>query len=225
MNKHTGIIFDFNGTMFWDTPFHEKAWNEMAMKMIGKKLSKKELAQKMYGRTNTAIIEFVLGRKISSEESKSIANEKETLYRNICLQNIEKLKFAPGLEELLNHLKEKNIPMTIATSSDKDNVDFFIEQFQLEKWFDTEKIIFNNDSLAGKPAPDIFLKALKAINIGPRNCIVFEDSPSGFLAAHNAGIDMIIAVASNKNFEEDYYKHAHKIINNFHEININQILN
>ena len=80
--------------------------------------------------------------------------------------------------------------------SDKDNVDFFIEVFNLEKWFDLEQIVYDNGNIPGKPAPDIYLKAAENIGLAPKDCIVVEDALSGIKAAENAGIGNIIAIAS-----------------------------
>jgi len=225
MNKLTGIIFDFNGTLFWDGSLHETAWNKMAIKLTGKKLSDSELAHHMHGKTNRSIIEYILGHKVSENEKHEIANEKEALYRQACLENKEIFKFADGVEKFLNTLHNRNIPMGIATSSDKDNVDFFIEHFQLFKWFSSDTIIFNNGTFPGKPEPDIFIHAAHKIGVPLTNCIVFEDAPSGIIAAHDAGIGTIIAVASNPVFEESAYQKTHRIIHSFEEININQLLN
>lgn len=225
MKNDKGIIFDFNGTLFWDTKYHEDAWNQMALKLVGKKLSDFELIHKMHGRTNKQILEYILNREITELESQSIADEKEKLYRSICLEQKGALKFADGVLEMLDELKSKRIPMTIATSSDKENVDFFIKEFQLQTWFDISKIVFNQGKYPGKPAPDIYLHALKNIQILPENCVVFEDAPSGILSAKNAGIDKIIQVKSNPIIREDTQNGVYKSISGFNEITIDELLN
>jgi beta-phosphoglucomutase-like phosphatase (HAD superfamily) len=40
----------------------------------------------------------------------------------------------------------------------------------------------------GKPAPDLFLHAAKAMSFGPGSCVVIEDSVNGIKAARSAGM-------------------------------------
>lgn len=46
-----------------------------------------------------------------------MGEEKEVIYRNLCLDDRDNFKLAKGIEELLDYLKENNIPFTIATAS------------------------------------------------------------------------------------------------------------
>ena len=106
--------------------------------------------------------------------------------------------------------------------SNKNNVDFFVEQFKLDKWFDLEKIVYDNGKIKGKPAPDIYLQAAKNLGLNPKDCIVIEDAISGIQAAHAAGIGRIIAIASME--DTALYKsmpevsHIIKDFRNFEEI-------
>ena len=190
-----GIIFDFNGTLFFDSHMHYEAWKIYSKKLRGYEFSDDEMRKYMFGRTNADIIEYAIGKKPEKELVEKLAKEKEAMYRQMCKRDKEHLKLAPGAEDFLDFLKEKNIPRTIATMSEWDNVDFYIKEFKLEKWFDIDKIVYSNGKIPGKPAPDIYEIASKKINVEPKNCIVVEDAISGINAAHNAGIGMIIAIA------------------------------
>ena len=105
---------------------------------------------------------------------------------------------AKGAVEFLNFLKENNIPRTIATMSDKINVDFFFESFNLENWFDIEKVVYANGIIPGKPAPDIYEIAAKNLDLTPQDCIVVEDAISGIESARAANIGKIIAICSEE---------------------------
>ncbi len=50
--RYNGIIFDFNGTLFFDTDIHIQAWDTIAMKVIGKHMTKEILVQKYWGLAN-----------------------------------------------------------------------------------------------------------------------------------------------------------------------------
>lgn len=112
--------------------------------------------------------------------------------------------------------------MTIATMSEKPNVDFFIEQFKLEKWFDLDKIVYADGTIPGKPAPDIYIKAAEKLRLATKDCIVVEDAVSGIEAARAAGAGKIIAIASMESVE--LYKQipcVSQIIKHFDEIERN----
>jgi beta-phosphoglucomutase-like phosphatase (HAD superfamily) len=101
---------------------------------------------------------------------------------------------SPGAIRLLNGLVKYEIPHTIATASGKNNVDFFIKFLDLENWFETEKIMYDDGRIAGKPAPDLYLRAAENLSLPPSDCMVIEDSHSGIQAAHAAGIGWVVAL-------------------------------
>ena len=221
-----GIIFDFNGTLYWDSQLHYDAWREFSKILRGTAFSDEEMREKMFGHTNEDIIEYAIGRKPSKEMVEKYAKEKESLYRKRCLLEKKTFKLADGATEFLDFLKEKNIPRTIATMSEWDNVEFYIKHFHLEKWFDIDKIVYSDGTIPGKPAPDIFLIASQAIGIEPQHCVVVEDAIAGIQSAHSAGIGKIIAIASLEPIE--FYKkipYVKQIIKNFYEFDRSIFLN
>lgn len=191
-----GIIFDFNGTLYWDSQLHYDAWREYSKILRGIEFTNEEMRDKMFGHTNEDIIEYAIGKKPTREMVEKYGKEKEALYRKRCLLDPENFKLAPGAIEFLDYLVENNIPRTIATMSEWDNVEFYIKEFQLERWFNLDKIVYSDGTIPGKPAPDIFQIASKKINLAPSDCIVVEDAIAGIKSAQSAGIGKIIAIAS-----------------------------
>lgn len=217
-----GIIFDFNGTLYWDSQLHYDAWREYSKMLRGYEFTDEEMRDKMFGHTNEDIIEYAIGKKPSKEMVEKYGKEKEALYRKRCLLKPEEFKLAPGAVEFLDYLKENNIPRTIATMSEWDNVEFYIKEFQLEKWFDLDKIVYSDGTIPGKPAPDIFLIAAEKIRLNPSDCVVIEDAIAGIKSAQSAGIGKIIAIASLEPVE--FYEKidcVEHIIKNFDEFNRN----
>ena len=86
--------------------------------------------------------------------------------------------------------------MAIATSSDLGNVNFYFEMFHIERWFSRDRVVYDDGTMNGKPAPDIYLRAADRLKLKPEECAVYEDAVSGIKAARNAGIGEIVAVAS-----------------------------
>ena len=217
-----GIIFDFNGTLYWDSKLHYDAWREYSKILRGYEFTTQEMQEKMFGHTNEDIIEYAIGKKPSKELVEKYAKEKEALYRKQCLMDKANFHLAPGAIEFLDFLKEKNIPRTIATMSEWDNVEFYIKEFHLGRWFEVDKIVYSDGTIPGKPAPDIFLIAAERIGLKPEDCIVVEDAYAGIKAAKAAGIGKIIAITSMETPE--FYKQmpeVDSIIKNFNEFDRN----
>ena len=95
----------------------------------------------------------------------------------------------PGLEELLQDLKTQDMKLAIATSSDRQRVQRLFQPYSVLKYFDV--VVCGTDVKAGKPAPDIFLKACEELSIHPNEALVLEDSETGIEAAYRAKIPVI----------------------------------
>lgn len=191
--KIGGAVFDFNGTLFQDTDKHEAAWQTIAREEFGRSLSGADFAS-MHGRMNADLLEYLAGKALSPKEAARIDERKESIYRSLCLADWQSMHLTPGATQLLDELLKQGIPRAIATASGKANVDFYIQQFDLLRWFRPWHIVFNDGTVSGKPAPDLFLRAMAAIDIAPRRCLVFEDSLQGLEAAVNAGAGAVIAI-------------------------------
>lgn len=189
-----GIIFDFNGTMFQDSDLHELAWAKIIKKYTHKAISSQEIMLHIHGHINDEILRYFISNNLSAIEVQELSDEKELLYRELCLENPDRLVLTKGLEELLIFLAEQQVPMTIATATVKENVEFYFELFKLNKWFDFGKVLYDDGSFPGKPAPDIFLKAADKIKILSEKCVVVEDAYSGVNAAIKANIGKIYVI-------------------------------
>ncbi|MCD5002927.1 HAD family phosphatase [Enterococcus saccharolyticus] len=194
-----GIVFDFNGTLLSDTAIHEGAWRQYIQSLLNRPITEEEF-QQIHGRTNHLIMEKFLNKQLTSNEAERYSEEKEAVYRELLLQE-ETVELIQGVTEFFDYLQEKNVRMNIATASPKSNVDFYFDFFDLGRWFDLEKIVYNDGTLASKPAPDYYLQAAKNVGITPEEMIVFEDSPIGLQGAANAKAKHVVAVATNGNHD------------------------
>ncbi len=207
-----GAIFDFNGTIFWDTSFHNKAF-DIFLEKHQVKLTDEEKRVKIHGKPNADIMRGIFGGQLTDDEVYEMAQEKEAIYRELCVND---LHFAPGAEDLFNFLKANNVPMTIATSAGIENVSFYFEFMGLSQWFEPEKTAYDNGTFRGKPHPDVFLEAAKKINLKTNETVIFEDSVAGILSAENAGAGKIYIVNS---YGENYSRFTHEIITDFKMVN------
>ena len=209
--KKGGVIFDFNGTLFWDSEYQESSWDEY-LKTHDIKLTKSQKKEYIHGRNGKDTFEILFNRKLNNLEVHQLVEEKEILYREECLKH--KMELAPGAKSLLEYLKNKEIPIAIATASGKTNIDFFIEKFNLLAYFELDHIIYNDGSTKGKPNPDLFEKAIQRLGIKKENSIIFEDSYSGIQAAINCKVSTVIIVKST---EEEYKSFDLTTISHFSE--------
>jgi len=213
--KNGGVIFDFNGTLFWDSEYQESSWDKY-LETHNIKLTLAQKKEYIHGRNGKDTLEYLFKRKLDEHEVEQYSEEKEIIYRNECLKH--EMKLAPGAVELLKYLKVQNIPMAIATASGKTNVDFFINRFNLLDYFSEEHIIYNDGKIKGKPHPDIFEKAIKKLGVICSESIIFEDSFSGIQAAINCNVANVIIVNSTK---ENYSDFKFPIIEHFDEFDRN----
>ena len=118
--------------------------------------------------------------------------------------------FKVGLEQYVatrgktvDYLKEKGIPFTIASASIKENIDFFIESFGLDRWIKPEDIIYDDGTYENKIA--MFHKAADVIGVDMKDIRIYEDSNSGLKNAYDAGCRQIVAIC-DKEKEEEFLK-------------------
>ncbi len=189
-----GIIFDFNGTLFFDSQMHILAFRRLFAEYNLPILSDDEIVHSIFGRTNITIYREQFNPQASMEEAVAFSNKKESLYREICLSDPTCMHLVDGAEEMLDELKARKIPFCLATGSPKDNLDFYVEQLGLGRWFDASNTVYDDRTFPGKPAPDIYQIAAKKIGLDPSETLVFEDGTSGMLAALRAGVSAIVPI-------------------------------
>jgi len=212
--KFKGLVFDFNGTLVWDTPFHNQAF-DIFLEKHNIQLSDQEKTIKIHGKTNPDIMRGLFERELNVDEITKFSIEKESIYQQLVIGD---LHFADGVENLFIFLKQKKVPFCIATSSDLFNVEFYFEQLHLDRWFSRDYVIYNDGTLRGKPEPDIFLRAAAKLQLSPRELVIFEDSKAGVMAAENAGAGKIYIVNS---INDDFSEFNHELITSFDVVNRN----
>ncbi len=194
-------VFDFNGTLFWDTPYHNRAFRILAEKystpspegLRSRRMEDSDLSF-IQGRTNNFIMRYMFGESLTDRQVADLGEEKERIYRDLCKGEVQ---LAPGAEALFDTLSSNGFSLAIASSADINNVDFYYSEIaSLERWFPRERFIYNDWSFNSKPAPDIFLKAFDRLGADPSEAVVFEDSGAGIRASLAAGSGMTIVVNS-----------------------------
>ena len=194
MKKFKGILFDFNGTLFFDSDFHIEAFQRIFPELGAPAPTKEEVIERILGRSNAMIYRENIKADASDAETAEFGHNKEAIYFELCLANKERFRLTDGAEEFLDHLKAEGIPFTIATGSDRESVDFFFEHLGLDRWFDIERIVYTDGSFKGKPSPDCYLIAAEKLGLSAEECLIFEDGRSGIMSANAANPAGVIAI-------------------------------
>lgn len=207
------IIFDMDGTLIDNYPFHLKAWGLICEK-YGAPRSKDEIIRDLHG-TNFEVCQNFFARDITFEESERIGQEKEKLYREIYKPHITPVE---GLLEFLEVLKQRNIPMAVGTMGNKANADFTLDTLNIRHYFNA--VHTAEEVSKGKPDPEIFITCLKSLNtrdLQDEELWIFEDTSSGIKAAKNAG-GSPFGILTSKSEEELISSGAIHCAKNYHEV-------
>jgi len=108
----------------------------------------------------------------------------------------EEMVFKPGAVELLFFLKSLGLTLILATATTQTQIDIYSNknkkmssQLNVKDFFD---LILTKESVKSrKPHPEIYLNVMKYYNAIPSECLVFEDSLHGIIAAKEAGIETV----------------------------------
>ncbi len=109
----------------------------------------------------------------------------------------------PGVEEYLAAAKSLGLKIGLASSSEHAWVDTHLKRLNVHAYFQTIKC--REDVAESKPAPDLYLAAIAALQVSPKRAIALEDSIYGLTAAKQAGLTCV-AVPSRRSQKECFEK-------------------
>jgi beta-phosphoglucomutase len=176
MKQNFAVIFDMDGVLVDNASYHLQAWQQF-LELHGIHFQD-NMKTKIFGATNREHLELFFERILSEEEVKEYEWQKEQIYRDLYSPDIKPVK---GLISFLELLEKSKIPIAMATSAPQVNIDFVLDRTSTSRFFSK---IFDASSVSkGKPDPEIYLKTMDSLGFLPHNCIVFEDSLNGILAA------------------------------------------
>jgi beta-phosphoglucomutase family hydrolase len=183
--QQKAFIFDLNGTMIDDMDFHIRAWHSI-LTSFGAELSLEQVKLECYGK-NEELLERIFPGRFSNEEMQTMILHKEQTYQ---LEFKPHLKLIAGLESFLQKAYAESIPMGIGSAALPMNINYVLDGLQIRHYF--KAIVSAVDVALSKPHPETFLSCAKQLGVEPSNCIVFEDSPKGVLAAKMAGMKCVV---------------------------------
>ena len=194
MKKVKGLLFDFNGTLFFDSKMHISIFQEYFAEHGKMPPSAEFVVKNIFGTSNSHIYSTYFAKDENDNNWESFAEDKEGRYRQFCLDHPEQMKYTDGVDEFFDYLKQNGIPYAIATGTGLDNVEFYFEKMNLGRWFTMDNIVYSDGTYPGKPEPDIWQIAAKKIGLDVTECAVFEDGTNGIIAAHKADAASVVCV-------------------------------
>ncbi len=197
MKKNTEIrlkacIFDFDGVIVDSEKYHHRAWQRIAAE-LGVEFTYEEYRPFMSSGRQT-IIPYLFGKagRIATERDFAEYSRIREKYAAVELSAITTENIMPGIIDCIKRLKDQGIKCAVASASTASHI--VAQRLQLYDLFDL--FVDGEAQLPRKPQPDIFLHTAKLLVVQPSECVVFEDSANGILAAIRAGMHIIGVRAS-----------------------------
>ncbi len=196
MTQLYGLIFDVDGVIADTEPVNAKVTIRVFEDMFGLKGVRPEDFAAGIGRGAEKYVKAaadVHGLTLTDEQIKAAAQLREQ-YLIKAMQE-EPLPAFPGVLELINEaLQRQDFRLAIATSATLELSRAILESAKVPY----QKMVYvtGSEITRKKPDPELFLVAASRMGILPKDCVVFEDAPSGVQAAKAAGAKCIAVTNS-----------------------------
>lgn len=177
-------IFDLDGVLIHSMPLHVRVW-ERYIADLG--IQARDVETWMHGKRNSELVRDLLGNNLADDVVFEHGAAKERLFRQMLMASDLNQYRVPGVMEFLQ--RHEDIPKAIGSNAEPANIDFVLDRFGLRAYF--QVIVHGQEVNRPKPFPDVYLKAASQLHAEPRNCVVFEDSPTGVEAARAAGMRIV----------------------------------
>lgn len=206
------IIFDMDGVLVDSEPMHAAA-NEIALRDFGLDMPA-DYYLSFAGTSKLAMMEIL----IKEHNLKATANElvKAADEQNEVIFQKQGFIQVNGACSLVKRLYSEGLTLGIASSSPFYDIEKILNYFDIHRYF--SKIVSGfGGTINPKPAPDIYLKALKELETTPDNAVAIEDTEYGIQAAVGAGLKCV--AYRNPNSGKQRLTHASSVIDDYECIN------
>jgi beta-phosphoglucomutase family hydrolase len=185
MTENIAFIFDMDGTIVDNMRIHNQTW-QIVMADEGVQIDIDDFNRQTTGKKTPEILRLYLGEKATEVEIQRISEKKENIYRQVFRPYLRAIAGLPGF---LEEARKLHIPVGLATSAGKTNIEYTLSGTGLKPYFDV--LVGGEEVLQGKPDPEIFLMAAQRLGVPPQRCLVFEDALLGIEAACRAGMQAV----------------------------------
>jgi beta-phosphoglucomutase-like phosphatase (HAD superfamily) len=177
----TALIFDWDGTLV-DTRHANYEALFVALLRHGFQLPR----DWYYSRTGLSAVEMI--KLLIDEDEKTADIPIECIVRErdkIFLRGVNAVREISVIADIARRYHGQ-LPLAIASGGARAVIEPALRITQLGRLFDV--VVTREDAERGKPAPDLFLIAAQRLGVSPSDCLVYEDSDEGVIAAKLAGM-------------------------------------
>lgn len=178
------IIFDLDGVLVDARELHYIALNK-ALEVVDKKfmISRDEHLSTFDGLPTSRKLEYLTQKKgLDKNTYDRIWKSKQTITHEIINKEFT---YDERMRGILRRLCQDGYKIVVCSNSIRDTTKMMLLRKGLMEF--VEFFISNQDVLRPKPNPEIYLNAMIKLGIGPRQCVIVEDSHVGRQAAFEAG--------------------------------------
>lgn len=197
--KMEAVVFDMDGLIFDSERLVLDCWEKVGEKYEIDNI--REVFIECIGTNKEKTKEIMLANYGSSFPYDQFRKEASALFQESIKE--KGLPVKKGARELLQYLKEKEIPTGLASSTRLAVVEEELQQAELYDYF---QVVVGGDLLRrSKPEPDIYLMTCEKMGVTPENAYAIEDSHNGIRSAYRAGMKPVMVpdmVAPIKEIEE-----------------------
>ena len=201
VNMKKLIIWDFDGVIADSEKLWVSVWLETLKKEKNITLSEEEKLRLLVGIADK-------NKKVNLEKYfPDLILDDEFMQKIDAGERYKGMHFMQPIEGVEDVMKDNCFEQCIATGATKEQHEWKMTQFKwIEKYMSSDDYFTVDMVNRGKPAPDIFLLAVKTKGYQPKDCIVIGDSLNDFKAANAAGMKSIAFVGAEGNDTPEYRK-------------------
>ena len=176
-----GLLFDMDGVLIDARDWHYKALNK-SLNHFGYNISLESHLSTFDGLPTKDKLNLLSKTLGLPKSLHSLINKLKQKYTIEYSHSFCKPKFNHRFA--LGDLSKK-YKIAVCSNSIKNTIDTLMELSGLIKYINL--IISNEDVSASKPDPEMYLKAMKSLNLKPKECLIIEDNDHGVQAALSSG--------------------------------------
>ena len=194
--KKTNIrafLFDMDGLLLDTEMIHMRAYMELTRQLGCPQ--KADTLKRFIGHSHHVVCRWLVDELGCTDSSESLIAREQELYFSV-LHN-ERPAPLPGVREWFDLADRMDMKRALVSSSVAHQVGptMQIVTAHLNRagaWKDNFQAICTGDRVSKlKPSPDLYILAMKELELDPGACVAFEDSPAGVAAAHAAGCRVV----------------------------------
>ncbi len=184
MKRIIGVLLDVDGTLVDSNDAHARSWFEaLAEHSIRVPL---EQVRRLIGKGGDKLLPEVSGIRDDSEQGKEISKRRQEIFKERYLPS---LRAFPGAKELLQHMHDAGLKLTVATSAKKNELKDLLKICGADEVIDGQTT--SDDAENSKPDPDIIHAALKEIGLSADAVLMLGDTPYDIEAASKAKVGVL----------------------------------